>query len=167
MSTREKKTFTVFALLYTFLTFTTSFMLQVIISETTETTEWWQSSFFYPLIVIIIAALALTLLYAWLTVRRNRKIWATLKCIGWRSGEISTLILGYIFYTTIMGLIITVEFCLHWVAILGYIKFTFPDIDVNADPLVSLQAVVLTVAIFIGSLPLSSHTVVDPLPGVG
>ncbi|MBN1799878.1 MAG: hypothetical protein JW891_00130 [Candidatus Lokiarchaeota archaeon] len=145
MSTRDKKTFTVFALLYTFLTFTTSFMLDYVITSP----DPLRSAFFYPLVIIIVASLVLTLLYAWLTVRRNRKVWATLKCIGWRSSEISWLILGYIFYTTIMGLFITVEFCLHWVAITGYIHSAFPDLITEVEPLVSLQAVGLTVAIFI------------------
>lgn len=48
-----------------------------------------------------------------------------------------------------MGLFITVEFCLHWVAITGYIHSAFPDLITEVEPLVSLQAVGLTVAIFI------------------
>ena len=139
MSTREKKTFIVFSCLYMILTFMTSFMLESVLEEN----DPFNSPAFAPLIVVLIAALVLTLLYAWLTVRRNRRIWATLKCIGYTSGNVSHIILGYIFYTTFVGLIFTVEFCLHWVAIVGYWNSSF-------QPLVSLDSVLYTVLIFLG-----------------
>jgi len=103
-----------------------------------------------PLLVVIFAAVFLTLLYAWIIVRRNRKIWATLKCIGWTKGNVTQLILGYIFFTTIMGLFIMVEFLFHWVAILGYIQAEYvKTATVEGLPLIRLWAVLYTILIFL------------------
>ena len=103
-----------------------------------------------PLLVFIFSAIFLTLLYAWIIVRRNRKIWATLKCIGYTSSNVSTIILGHIFFTTLMGLIVSVEFLLHWVAIIGYFQAEFvPSANVEDLPLIKLLPVLYTILIFL------------------
>ena len=148
MSMRERKTFIVFTLMYTILIFMTSFFMELVIEDVIN--ERLSFTTLAPLLIVIFAAIFLTLLYAWIIVRRNRKIWATLKCIGWTKGNITQLILGYIFFTTIMGLFIMVEFLFHWVAILGYIQAEyFPTALVQGLPLIKLYAVLYTILIFL------------------
>ena len=148
MSMRERKTFIVFTLMYTVLIFMTSFYMEMVITELALNNLSFGTVI--PLSVVIFAAIFLTLLYAWIIVRRNRKIWATLKCIGWTKGNVTQLILGYIFFTTIMGLFIMVEFLFHWVAILGYIQAEFiPTATVAGLPLIKLWAVLWTILIFL------------------
>lgn len=148
MSMREKKTFIVFTLMYTILIFMTSFIMERVIEDFIAGNL--QISTILPLLVVIFAAIFLTLLYAWIIVRRNRKIWATLKCIGWTKGNVTQLILGYIFFTTIMGLFIMVEFLFHWVAIVGYIQAEFkPEAPVSGLLLIKLWAVLYTILIFL------------------
>ena len=148
MSMRERKTFIVFTLMYTVLIFMTSFFMESVIEEFLANNLTFTSV--VPLLVVILAAIFLTLLYAWIIVRRNRKIWATLKCIGWTKGNVTQLILGYIFFTTLMGLFIMVEFLFHWVAILGYIQAEYvPGAPVSGLPLIKLWAVLFTILIFL------------------
>ncbi|MFX1274339.1 MAG: FtsX-like permease family protein [Promethearchaeota archaeon] len=148
MSMRERKTFIVFTLMYTVLIFMTSFYMEMVINELI--TEQLSFTSVVPLSVVIFAAIFLTLLYAWIIVRRNRRIWATLKCIGWTKGNVTSLILGYIFFTTLMGLFIMVEFLFHWVAILGYVQAEFiPTAFVAGLPLIRLWAVLYTILIFL------------------
>ena len=148
MSTRERKTFLVFTFMYTVLIFMTSFYMEMVITELIAGNLTFSSV--VPLFVVIFAAVFLTLLYGWIIVRRNRRIWATLKCIGWTKGNVTQLILGYIFFTTIMGLFFMVEFLFHWMAIIGYVQAEyFPTATVAGLPLIRLWAVLYTILIFL------------------
>ena len=148
MSTRERKTFIVFTLMYTVLILLTSLYMDMVITEITAGNLTFAS--IVPLLVVIIAAIFLTSLYAWIIVRRNRRIWATLKCIGWTKGNVTQLILGYLFITSFMGLFFMVEFLFHWMAIVGYVQAAFmPTTDVVGLPLISLGAVLYTILIFL------------------
>lgn len=146
MSLRERKTFIVFVLMYTILIFLTSFSLEMANSLEAQTKGFGNMMF----LVALGASIFLTLLYAWLIVRRNRVILATLKCIGWSSGNVTSLILGQIFFTTLTGLILTIESLFHYMAIVGYIQ---PSIDPNALvinlPIITLMPVIATSGIFI------------------
>ena len=146
MSLRERKTFVVFVLMYTVLIFLTSFSLEMAFSDEIQTKGFANLMFF----VALIASILLTLLYAWLIVRRNRVILATLKCIGWSSGNVTSLILGQILFTTVTGLILTIESLFHYMAIVGYIQ---PGIDPNALvinlPIITLFPVIITTCIFL------------------
>lgn len=146
MSLREKKTFIVFVLMYTILIFLTSFSLEMAISAEIQTAGFGNMMF----LVALGASIFLTLLYAWLIVRRNRIILATLKCIGWSSGNVTSLILGQIFFTTLTGLILTIETLFHYMAIVGYIQ---PAIDPTALvldlPIITLMPVIATAGIFL------------------
>jgi len=146
MSLRERKTFTVFVLMYTVLIFLTSFSLEMAISAEIQTRGLGNTMF----LVALIASIFLTLLYAWLIVRRNRIILATLKCIGWSSGNVTSLILGQIFFTTLTGLLLTVETLFHYMAIVGYIQAASVPTALVVDlPIITLMPVVATVGIFV------------------
>ncbi|MFX0011582.1 MAG: FtsX-like permease family protein [Candidatus Hermodarchaeota archaeon] len=144
MILREKKQFTVFCLMYTILIFWTSYSIELVIGGTT--TGLASTSFFIALGVGIM----LSLLYAWIIVRRNSKNIATLKCIGWTNGDINSLITGFIMFTTIVGFVLVVEVLFHYVAIRGYVLSTFePTFQVYGLPLIGLLPVLFTFVIFL------------------
>jgi hypothetical protein len=148
MALREKKQFTVFCLMYTILIFWTSYSVELIIAEGGIGIA--STSFFIALGVGIF----LSLLYAWIIVSRNRRTWATLKCIGYTNGDINSLVSGFILFTTIMGFFIVIEVLFHYVAIVGYWIAADAELygtyyNVANLPLVSLLPVVVTFFIFL------------------
>lgn len=147
MVLREKRQFIVFCLMYTILIFWTSFSVELIISEGLGIAS---VSFFIALGVGIF----LSLLYAWIIVRRNSKTIATLKCIGWTNRDINSLVSGFILFTTILGFILVIEVLFHYVAIVGYWEAWVAEVygssyNIANLPLVSLLPVVVTFIIFL------------------
>ena len=116
MTLREKKMFVVFMLIYTILIFLTSFFIQIATIPNGGGGEL--TSFF--IIIFFSTSLVLSLLYAWIIVARNRRTFATLKCIGWTNGNINRLVSGIILYTALMGFIIVIEVLFHYAAIVTY-----------------------------------------------
>ncbi len=138
MVLREKKQFIVFCLMYTILIFWTSYSIELVLK--TPGLGLASTSFFMALAVGIF----LSLLYAWLIVRRNSKTIATLKCIGWTNKDINSLISGFILFTTFMGFFIIVEVLFHYAAFFVYIDPTNLTV-----PLVNLLPVFVTFTIFL------------------
>jgi len=96
----------------------------------------------------------LSLLYAWIIVSRNRRTWATLKCIGYTNSDVNSLVSGFILFTTIMGFLIVIEFLFHYMAIVGYWQAADAAVngtpyDIANFPLVRLFTVVVTFIIFL------------------
>ena len=99
MTLREKKIFVIFTGIYTILIFLTSFFIE------TVSTNSLIELFTNPLILIFLStSLILSLLYAWLLVSRNRRIFATLKCIGYENKNINSMITGIIFFAIAYGI---------------------------------------------------------------
>ena len=88
-----------------------------------------------------------SLLYSWLIVARKRRTWATLKCIGYTNGNISSIVLGQIIFTTLMGFIINIELLFHWAAAVTYYNEVSPT---TTNPtLIGLLPVVITSIVFL------------------
>ena len=142
MTLREKKIFVIFTGIYTILIFLTSFFIETTLSAG----GGFLSNYF--IIIFFITSLILSLLYSWLIVSRNRRIFATLKCIGWENSNINSLVTGIIMFTTISGFIIVIEGLFHYAAIMGYLQSigmltNYPLI------LISLTPVVITFGLFL------------------
>ena len=146
MSTREKRMFTVFTLMYTVLIFWTSYSLELAFKADAGAQGFGSTSF----LIALGASIFLTLLYAWIIVARNRRTWATLKCIGYTNGNINSIILGHVFFTTLVGFIITIETLFHYMAIVGYLQAANTEVVyLVADlPIISLLPVIITVGVF-------------------
>jgi len=146
MSTREKRMFTVFTLMYTVLIFWTSYSLELAFSSATAAQGFGSTSF----LIALGASIFLTLLYAWIIVARNRRTWATLKCIGYTNGNINSIVLGHIFFTTLVGFLITIETLFHYMAIVGYLQAADTSMNhlVINLPIISLLPVLITVGVF-------------------
>jgi len=142
MMLREKKIFVIFTGIYTILIFLTSFFIETTLSAG----GGFLSNYF--IMIFFVTSLILSLLYAWLIVSRNRKIFATLKCIGWTNSNINSLVTGIIIFTTISGFILVIEGLFHYAAIMGYLKST-GGFDNYPLILISLAPVVLTFAMFL------------------
>ncbi|MBD3254716.1 MAG: FtsX-like permease family protein [Candidatus Lokiarchaeota archaeon] len=143
MTLREKKMFVIFSLIYTILIFLTSFFLEVTFSQ-----EGAGGLTTYFVIIFFGTSLFLSVLYAWLIVVRNRRVWATLKAIGYTNGNINSLVTGIILYTTVMGFIIVVEALLHYAAIITYLHSA--NILRNLPViLISLLPVAITFGVFL------------------
>ncbi len=143
MTLREKRMFIIFTLIYTALIFLTSFFI-----HTTFSTQGNTLSTYFVLIFFLVS-LFLSLLYAWIIVARNRRTWATLKCIGYTNRDINTLVSGIILFTMIIGFFIVVEVLFHYAAVFTYAQSvglltTLPSILINLLP------VVLTFLMFLG-----------------
>jgi ABC-type antimicrobial peptide transport system permease subunit len=93
-------------------------------------------------------SLFLSLLYAWIIVSRNRRTWATLKCIGYTNRDINALVSGKILFTTFVGFFIVIEILFHYTAVFGYLTTAFPDFDYNIV-MIGLGPVVGTSGLFI------------------
>ena len=137
MSTREKRMFIVFTLMYTVLIFWTSYSLELALQTAIETQSLGSTSF----LIALGASIFLTLLYAWIIVARNRRTWATLKCIGYTNANINSLVTGIILFTTFTGFIIVLEVLFHYTAIIGYlisaeIITTMPLVLVGLTPVI-------------------------------
>lgn len=117
MTLRERKIFTVFILIYTSLIFLNSMFMELAFSGGIGSI----AGFF--VLIFLGVSLLLSLLYAWIIVSRNRRTWATLKCIGYTNKDINSLITGKIFFTTFLGLLIVVEILFHYAAGAAYIGF--------------------------------------------
>ena len=142
MMMREKKMFGIFIGIYTILIFLTSFFIETTLSGG----GGGLANYFIG--IFFVTSLILSLLYAWLIVSRNRRVFATLKCIGWTNGNINSLVTGIIIFTTISGFILVIEGLFHYAAIMGYLQSTgalsnYPRI------LISLTPVVITFAMFL------------------
>ncbi len=142
MTLREKKIFVIFTGIYTILIFLTSFFIETTISAG----GGFLSNYF--ILIFFITSLILSLLYAWLIVSRNRRIFATLKCIGYTNGNINSLVVGNILFTTLMGFIIVIEGLLHYAAIVTYIQSANYLTNIPII-LISLLPVVLTFGMFL------------------
>jgi ABC-type antimicrobial peptide transport system permease subunit len=76
----------------------------------------------YFVLIFFGVSLLLSLLYGWIIVSRNRKTWATFKCIGYTNRDINSLVTGKIFFTTLVGFIIVLEVLFHYTAGVGYLQ---------------------------------------------
>ena len=139
MTLREKKMFVAFTLIYTILIFLTSFFIQ--------TTLGGGELSIYFIVIFFGTSLFLSLIYAWIIVARNRRIFATLKCIGWTNSNINSLVTGIILYTTLMGFFVVIEILLHYAAIIIYLQSANLT---KLDPiLISLLPVLASFGIFL------------------
>ena len=136
LSLREKKMFTIFTLIYTILIFLTSLFWELALPPS----ELSGAGLF--LAIFFVTSLFLSLLYAWILVSRKRRVWATLKCIGYTNKNILALVSGMILFTTIMGFFIVVELLFHYTAALAYLEISTPI-------LIGLIPVVITSVLFI------------------
>ena len=142
MTLREKRMFVIFTGIYTILIFLTSFFIETMSGSLTEI-------FTNPLILIFVStSLVLSLLYAWLLVSRNRRIFATLKCIGYENKNINFMIAGIILFTMVLSFIFVIEVLFHYAAIKAYLISAglIPNTPII---LVSLLPVVTTFFIFL------------------
>lgn len=142
MTMREKKTFVVFTGIYTILIFLTSFFIETTLSGG----DGGMNTYFIG--IFFMTSLILSLLYAWILVARNRRTWATLKCIGFTNKDVNSLITGIILYTTFIGFLIVVEGLLHYAAIVTYLQSANIAMGLPVI-LVSLLPVVLTFFVFL------------------
>ena len=142
MTLREKKTFTVFTLIYTSLIFLTSLFMQLAFTGGLGGTAG------YFVLIFFGVSLLLSLLYAWIIVARNRKTWATLKCIGYTNKNINSLVTGKIFFTTFVGFIIVIEVLFHYTAGVGYLN-QIPSLVIQPLVLIDLLPVVFTFVLFL------------------
>jgi len=142
MTMREKKTFVVFTGIYTILIFLTSFFIEITLSGG----DGGLNTYFIG--IFFMTSLILSLLYAWILVARNRRTWATLKCIGFTNKDVNSLITGIILYTTFIGFLIVVEGLLHYAAIVTYLQSANIAMGLPVI-LVSLLPVVLTFFVFL------------------
>ncbi|TFG01947.1 MAG: FtsX-like permease family protein [Promethearchaeota archaeon] len=142
MTLREKRMFVIFTLIYTILIFSTSFFIEITLSSGSGLLTN------YFILIFFFTSLVLSLLYAWLIVARNRRVWATLKCIGWTNGNINSLVTGIIIFTTILGFFIVIEVLLHYAAVVGYLQ-TANLLRNFPTTLISLTPVILTFGMFL------------------
>ncbi len=142
MTMREKKIFVIFTLIYTSLMFLTSFFMHTTFNNQGSTLTT------YFILIFFIVSLMLSLLYAWIIVARNRRTWATLKCIGYTNGNINTLVSGIILYTTLVGFFIVIEVLFHYAAVFTYLQSVGLLTDLPTI-LISLLPVVLTFLMFL------------------
>ena len=142
MTMREKKTFVVFTGIYTILIFLTSFFIETTLAGG----DGGLNTYFIG--IFFITSLILSLLYAWILVARNRRTWATLKCIGFTNRDVNSLITGIILYTTFIGFLIVIEGLLHYAAIITYLQSANIAMGLPVI-LVSLFPVVLTFFVFL------------------
>jgi MFS-type transporter involved in bile tolerance (Atg22 family) len=141
---RERKMFTIFTLFYTILIFSTSFFIDIV----TRTNAGFGDLAVFFLIISFGFAIFLSVLYAFLIVIRNRRTWATLKCIGWTNGNINSLITGIVMYTTLIGFVIVIEILLHYAALIAYLQ-TVNYLMNLPSVLISLLPVVISFGIFL------------------
>ncbi len=141
LSLREKKIFTVFALIYTILIFLSSLFIELGIKG-----QLGESALFF-ILIFFSTSLILSLLYAWILVSRRRRVWATFKCIGYTNNNIIILVSGIILFTTLMGFFIVIEVLFHYAAIVAYLNLAKINLDV--DILVGLVPVIITSVMFI------------------
>lgn len=141
MVLRERRIFIIFTLIYTFLIFLTSFFLEITMSATNPNSLMFVFIFFG-------ISLFLSILYAVLLVARNKRTWATLKCIGYESKDVNAIIRGIIFFTMIIAFIIVIEVLFHYTAAMTYIAQA--QIVLAAPTvLISLIPVVITSVVFL------------------
>jgi len=144
MILRDKRTFVVFCLMYTGLIFINSWFFELALDPTTS--GFGNVAFLGAFGV----SLALAILYSWLIVSRNRRTIATFKCIGWTNGNVNSLVLGQIIFTTLTGMVIVIEGLFHYNAIaVYYLSVTNPTESVAAIPFVTLIPVVTSCGVFI------------------
>jgi len=142
MTLREKKLFTVFTLIYMSLIFITSLFWELSITGGIGEIAG------YFVLIFLGTSLLLSLLYSWIIVSRNRRTWATLKCIGYTNKNINSLITGKILFTTLMGFFIVIEVLFHYTAVVGYLQSAGIPVSLPLT-LVGLVPVSLTSIIFI------------------
>jgi hypothetical protein len=142
LSLREKRIFTVFALIYTILIFLTSLFIELGIGG-----QLGDSATFFVLIFFS-TSLVLSLLYAWILVSRRRRVWATFKCIGYTNKNIIVLVSGIILFTTLMGFFIVIEVLFHYAAVVAYLNSA--NINFDIPILIGLVPVLATSGMFIG-----------------
>jgi predicted lysophospholipase L1 biosynthesis ABC-type transport system permease subunit len=141
MTLRERKTFIVFSLIYTALIFLTSLFLELTLSGGTGATLAT-----YFVIIFFGTSLFLSILYAWIIVTRNRRTWATLKCIGYTNKDINKIVSGIILFTTLVGFAVVIETLFHYAAVMAYVQNVGGTVP---NTLVGLIPVVITSALFI------------------
>ena len=142
LSLREKKVFTIFTLIYTVLIFLTSLFWDLALPPS----ELSGATFF--LWIFFGTSVFLSLLYAWILVSRKRRVWATLKCIGYTNKNIIVLVSGMIFFTTIVGFLIVIEVLFHFTAALAYLHSENLFLSIN-EILIGLVPVIITSGLFI------------------
>lgn len=144
MSLRERKVFIVFTSIYTALIFLTSLFWQFALNPTNGNTTTFAASF---VLIFLVTSLILSILYGWIIVSRNRRTWATLKCIGYTNKDINTLVSGIILFTTLVGFVIVIEALFHYAAVMSYLQLVEPNIE--EVTLVGLLPVIITSSLFI------------------
>ena len=144
MILRDKRTFVVFCLMYTGLIFINSWFFELALNPATS--AFGNIAFLGAFTV----SLTLAILYAWLIVYRNRRTIATYKCIGWTNGNVNSIVLGQIIFTTLMGMLIVIEGLFHYNAIAVYVlSVTDPTETVASIPFITLVPVIVSCGIFI------------------
>lgn len=129
----------IFTVIYSLLIFLTSLFLEFAFSGQ------FGDLALYLVLIFMFASLILSLLYAWLLVSRNKRNWATFKCIGYTNGNVITMLAGIILFTAFLGFFVVVEILFHYAAIFSYV---FPDNVAANNTLISLLPTVLTSVTF-------------------
>ena len=146
MMLREKRIFVVFTLIYTTLIFLTSLFIDLAIGESFAGTAIMFVFVFFG------TSLFLSILYAWILVGRKKRVFATLKCIGWTNKNILSLVSGMILFTTLIGLIIVIEVLFHYSAAITYVESAnlvtgIPSVLIGLVPVITTTVLYLIVQI--------------------
>ena len=139
--------FVTFTLIYTILIFLNSFFI-----HTTLETGAGQTALIY-IGIFFGTSLILSYFYAWIIISRNKRMLATLKCIGWTNGNVKSLVTGLILYTTFIGFVVVIEILFHYAAIMAYLGSPQP-ILINLVPVIisfGVFILVQLIAIFLGN----------------
>ncbi len=145
LALRSRRRFWMFTLAYALLLGLSSYFM----NESFKVNFTWGAETLMMIIVISTSA-GMSMLYANIIVTYRKMEVATLKCIGWKNGNIRVLISGEIMAVTLVAFFIVVEFFFHYTAINAYGLNAQGQAITDSIVLVQFVPVVVTFAIMLG-----------------
>lgn len=133
LAVRTGKRFLFFVAIYAILLWWTSYTLDNMLTGTGQ---------FWPMLLLIIAVAVVALVYGLLISSYRKTQVATLRCLGWTSGDIKWLFIGELLLVCGVAALIDLEIVVHFIGIVANFSGTIPTIYSSTAFLISLAVII-------------------------
>ena len=96
-----------------------------------------------PMLLLLAAVAVVALVYGLLISSYRKTQVATLRCLGWTSGDIKWLFIGELMLVCLVAAFIDLEIVVHYLGIVGYFSGTPPTVFESGAFLISLAIILV------------------------
>ena len=104
----------------------------------------------WTFIVAVVASIGLSVIYAFVITQTRRIEIGTLKCIGYQNSEVRIVIMGEIFWVTLVAFFIVSELLIHLTSAFAYFSYDYGNkIMGQFKPVIGVVNLIIVVGLFL------------------